>query len=74
MQSAFGAAPPAQYVPGSHAPQIAGDVEVACEICTVPAAQSVADTQLDWLFEDVNVPSAHGAHWRSAIDVPLVST
>ena len=61
-------------MPGSQAPQTAGAVEVAGEICTVPAAQAVTGTQLDWLFEDVNVPSAHDAHWRSAMAVPLVST
>ena len=74
MQSSFGAVPPAQYVPASHALQTAGDVDVAAVICAVPAAQAVADTQLDWLFEDVNVPSAHGAHWRSETVVPTSVT
>ena len=69
-QSSLGAAPPAQYVPASHALQTAGDVDVAAAICTVPAEHAVAGTHADWLSVDVNVPSAHAAHWRSAIVVP----
>ena len=61
-QATFGEVPPAQYVPISHAWQVAAAVGVAGEVCTVPAGQASAGKQLVWFGVDVYVPSAHVAH------------
>ena len=40
----------------------------------MPGAHAPAGTQLDWLWDDVYVPSAQGEHSRSVFEVPLVLT
>jgi hypothetical protein len=46
----FGADPPAQWVPGSHAAQIAGLVDVAAWVSTVPAAHDPCAVHTLWLI------------------------
>jgi len=48
----FGAALPAQYVPGSHGAHAGGAVSVAGVICAVPAAHSSAVTHVVWFGEE----------------------
>ena len=74
VQATFGEVPPGQYVPISHGSQLAAAVGVAGEVCTVPAGHASAGKQLVWFGDDVYVPPAHVAHWRSATAVPSALT
>lgn len=74
LQACFGVAPPAQYVPLSQAAQVAADVGVAGAVCSVPAAQALADKQLDWFGDDEYVPSPHAVHTRSFDELGAVLT
>jgi hypothetical protein len=60
--AAFGVVPPGQYVPAGHARQAGGLVEVAGEVCSVPAAHAVAGRH--WLWFDVleYMPLGQGVH------------
>jgi len=74
VQVSFGVVPPAQYVPVSQAAQTGGDVGVAGVVCSVPAAQASADTQLDWFGDEEYVPAPHAVHARSLVELGVVLT
>jgi hypothetical protein len=41
---------------------------------SVPASQPPLAMHVDWFIVVVVVPTAHGAHWRSAVVLPVVLT
>jgi len=74
LQACFGVEPPAQYVPLSQVAHTAADVGVAGAVSSVPAAQALADTQLDWFGDDEYVPAPQVVHTRSLDEVAAVLT
>ncbi len=74
VQETFGALPPSQYVPASHASQTAGSRAVAGATSTVPGWQSCAEKQEAWFGAFENVPAAHAAHVRSETEEPALLT
>jgi hypothetical protein len=48
----FGVAPPAQYVPASHAAHTGGEVGVPGEVCSVPASHAPCGRHEAWLSDD----------------------
>jgi hypothetical protein len=73
-QATWGLVSPAQKVPASQGTQVAGVLEVAGDVCRVPAGQASGSRQTEAFVVVLMSPLGHAAHTRSLVKVPLVFT
>ena len=61
-------------MPASHALHVAGELEVAAAVCSVPAGHALAERQLVWFGALVYLPLAQAAQVRSVTLEPAFTT